>query len=231
MVGLLQSCFPCSLGSTALPGSASIGGRLATVWRQQAGGVQAGWSAREHSPPAYNSTSSPARRPTGRFPYPSSSFCVQPPLSDAESVRDAVIAKLFEDLGRQGLDAHHPFGAYGGEGEAAAGKGGGEGTPAAAGPSHQPSRLRSLLSLGKQKSGKVRLAVCGCEGGVWELAVGWQTHCCLWASRSRASEAWHRVGGGVGLWQQCCVGAAACPPSRSSLFLLHPSTGHHAPWW
>ena len=40
---------------------------------------------------------------------------LQPPLADAEQVRDAVIAKLFEDLGKQGLDANHPFSAYGGK--------------------------------------------------------------------------------------------------------------------
>ncbi|KAL4428231.1 hypothetical protein ABPG75_002320 [Micractinium tetrahymenae] len=63
----------------------------------------------------------------------------QPPLADAESVRDAVIARLFQDLGRQGLDAHHPFAAYGeganGE-EQARKKGGG---------------LRRLLSIGSRK--------------------------------------------------------------------------------
>ena len=39
---------------------------------------------------------------------------LQPPLEEAESVRDVIIGKLFEELGRQGLDAHHPFSAYGG---------------------------------------------------------------------------------------------------------------------
>jgi exonuclease VII small subunit len=66
-----------------------------------------------------------------------------PPLADAESIRDAVIAKLFEDLSRQGLDAHHPFAAYGGN-EAAP-----EPSTSAA-PERQPNRLRSLLSLGKR---------------------------------------------------------------------------------
>jgi hypothetical protein len=41
---------------------------------------------------------------------------LQPPVSDAESVRDAVLGNLFEGLGKQGLDANHPFGAYGADG-------------------------------------------------------------------------------------------------------------------
>ena len=74
---------------------------------------------------------------------------LQPPLADAESIRDAVIAKLFEDLSKQGLDANHPFGAYGGS-EAA------EPSTSAAPMERQPSRLRSLLSLGGKRSRKVR---------------------------------------------------------------------------
>ncbi len=69
---------------------------------------------------------------------------LQPPLADAESIRDNTIAKLFEDLSRQGLDANHPFAAYGGNESAA------EASTSAA-PERQPSRLRSLLSLGKRE--------------------------------------------------------------------------------
>lgn len=73
-------------------------------------------------------------------------------------MRDAVIARLFQDLGRQGLDAHHPFAAYGegaGSEEQARKKGGG---------------LRKLLSMGLRKE---KVCVCvfvdgrvgGCGGG------------------------------------------------------------------
>ncbi len=74
---------------------------------------------------------------------------LQPPLADAESVRDAVIARLFQDLGRQGLDAHHPFAAYGD------GAGGEEQTRKKGGG------LRRLLSMGSRKEEKASRGVRG----------------------------------------------------------------------
>jgi hypothetical protein len=59
----------------------------------------------------------------------------QPPLADAEQLRDSLISRMFDDLGRQGLDANHPFAAYGDKEEAP-----------------RPGRLKSLLSLGRTPS-------------------------------------------------------------------------------
>lgn len=85
---------------------------------------------------------------------------LQPPLADAESVRDAVIARLFEDLGKQGLDAHHPFAAFGGDDD------GGGGGSAAKDKGKQPvGRLRSMLSIGKGKGPKVGSGAC--RGVLW----------------------------------------------------------------
>eukprot|EP00887_Chlorella_sp_A99_P002670 scaffold6.g2670.t1 len=47
----------------------------------------------------------------------------RPTREEAEGVRDAILAELFEDLGRQGLDPHHPLGAYGREAGPSAGSG------------------------------------------------------------------------------------------------------------
>lgn len=103
---------------------------------------------------ACNQLGSGVRRPYIAWPQlpglPTGLCCpaLQPPLADAESIRDAVIFKLFEDLSKQGLDANHPFAAYGGSNAA------GEASTSAT-MQRQPSRLRSLLSLGK-RSRKVR---------------------------------------------------------------------------
>lgn len=74
---------------------------------------------------------------------------VQPPLAEAEEQRDLLIARLFGDLGRQGLDANHPFAAYGDKEEAP-----------------KPGRLKSLLSLGRPQSvdkvGRAERVPAGC---------------------------------------------------------------------
>ncbi len=72
---------------------------------------------------------------------------LQPPLAEAEEQRDLLIARLFGDLGRQGLDANHPFTAYGDKEEAP-----------------KPGRLKSLLSLGRPQVDKVGRAERGPAG-------------------------------------------------------------------
>jgi hypothetical protein len=85
--------------------------------------------------------------------WPPFSPCLQPPLADAEAVRDQIISRLFEQLGNQGLDAHHPFNAFGDKEEEKRGS------------------LRTLMSLGRSKStDKVRAVrvgrwLCVCAAG------------------------------------------------------------------